>query len=113
MLLPAKAKAKIKDSLKEEKRTIAEEGKYIFRETGRNGCCNEPGIIWRRLPVFIKSSSQLDLLYDIAVKKIDLKELKEFTVHGDKLVAPKPIKPVEEKQEYVDTQIIQIKKIRN
>jgi GTP diphosphokinase / guanosine-3',5'-bis(diphosphate) 3'-diphosphatase len=41
---------------------------------------------------FYKTGSSLDLLYDIAIKKIDLKELKEFTVHGDKLIAPKPVK---------------------
>ena len=41
-------------------------------------------------------------MYEIAIKKIDLKELKDFTVHGDKLIAPKPLKIVEEKPEYVD-----------
>ena len=49
---------------------------------------------------FYKLNSSLDLLYDIAIKKIDLKELKEFTVHGDKLLPPKTIKPAEEKHEY-------------
>ena len=39
---------------------------------------------------FYKLSSQLDLLYKIAVKEIDLKELKEFTVAGDRLEQPKP-----------------------
>ena len=49
---------------------------------------------------FYKKGSSLDLLYDIAIKKIDLKELKEFTLHGDKLVHPKPVKViVEEKTE--------------
>ena len=41
----------------------------------------------------------MDLLYEVAIKKIDLKELKEFTVHGDKLVPPKPVKIIEEKTE--------------
>ena len=50
---------------------------------------------------FYKTGNSLDLLYDIARKKIDLKELKEFTVSGDKLIAPRPEpKPVEEKKEY-------------
>jgi len=31
-------------------------------------------------------------LYDIAIKKIDLKELKEFTASGDRLFFPKPAK---------------------
>ena len=49
---------------------------------------------------FYKIQSTLDLQYEIAVKKIDLRELKDFTVHGDKLVAPKPIKIIEEKPAY-------------
>jgi len=57
------------------------------------------------LASFYKVNSSLDLLYDIAIKKIDLKELKEFTVHGDKIIAPKPIKqPAEEKTEKEHTQ---------
>ena len=50
------------------------------------------------LAAFYKLNSTLDLLYEIAIKKIDLKELKEFTVHGDKLVPPKPVKPVVEEK---------------
>jgi len=38
------------------------------------------------------------LFYDIAVKKTDLRELKDFQVLGDKISAPKIVKPlVEEK----------------
>ncbi len=45
---------------------------------------------------FYKQPSPLDLFYQIAVKNIDLKELKdEFQVVGDKLVVPKPVKMVE------------------
>ena len=39
---------------------------------------------------FYKLPSQLDLLYKIATKSIDLKELKDFHVLGDRLEAPKP-----------------------
>ena len=50
------------------------------------------------LAVFYKVGSSLDLLYEIAVKKIDLKELKDFTTSGEKLIPPKQAKPlVEEK----------------
>jgi GTP diphosphokinase / guanosine-3',5'-bis(diphosphate) 3'-diphosphatase len=51
---------------------------------------------------FYKIQSTLDLLYDIATKKIDLKELKDFTVHGDKLMAPKPEKKVQEEKPTYD-----------
>lgn len=98
-VVTSKAKSKIKDTLKEEKRTIAEEGRYILQRKfdGMNAVMNQTNL--EELAVFYKLNSSLDLLYEIAIKKIDLKELKEFTVHGDKLLAPKPIKPVEEKIE--------------
>lgn len=35
----------------------------------------------------------------MATRGIDLKELSEFNVLGDKLEAPKPVKPVEEKND--------------
>jgi GTP pyrophosphokinase len=41
--------------------------------------------------VFYKLSSHLDLLYKIAVKNIDLKELKDFQVIGNRLEQPKPV----------------------
>ncbi len=101
-VVTSKAKSKIKDTLKEEKRAIAEDGKYILQRKleGMNAVMSQSNI--EELAGFYKLNSSLDLLYDIAVKKIDLKELKEFTVHGDKLIPPKPTKPVEEKPEYVD-----------
>jgi GTP pyrophosphokinase len=45
---------------------------------------------------FYKLNSHLELFYQIAIKNIDLKELKEFKVSGDKLDAPKPLKPLPE-----------------
>jgi GTP diphosphokinase / guanosine-3',5'-bis(diphosphate) 3'-diphosphatase len=96
----SKARAKIKDVLKEEKRTVAEDGKYILQRKldGISAAMNPANL--EELAVYYKTGSTLDLLYDIAVKKLDLKDLKEFTVHGDKLVAPKPVKTVEPKPEY-------------
>ena len=89
-VVTTKAKSKIKDSLKEEKRTIAEEGKYILQRKldGIGAAMSYPNM--EELANFYKLASPLDLLYEIAVKKIDLKELKEFTVAGEKLIAPKP-----------------------
>ena len=43
---------------------------------------------------YFKLPSALDLWYGIAVKNIDLRELKLFHVSGDRLEAPKPAKPV-------------------
>jgi len=100
-VVTSKAKAKIKDTLKEEKRKIADEGKYILQRKleGLGAAMNQQNL--EELSQFYRLGNSLDLLYDIAVKKIDLKELKEFTIHGDKLIPPKPeIKVVEEKPVY-------------
>jgi GTP pyrophosphokinase len=99
-VVTSKAKTKIKDTLKEEKRTIAEDGKYILQRKleAINAVMNQSNL--EELASYYKLNSSLDLLYEIAIKKIDLKELKEFTVHGDKLIAPKPVKVVEEKHEH-------------
>ncbi|QES90988.1 bifunctional (p)ppGpp synthetase/guanosine-3',5'-bis(diphosphate) 3'-pyrophosphohydrolase [Rhizosphaericola mali] len=92
-VVTAKAKSKIKDALKEEKRTIAEDGKYILqRKLDSIGAPNSQNNI-DELVAFYKTSSPLDLYYNIARKSIDLKELKEFKVLGDKLEIPKPERP--------------------
>ncbi|RYY00582.1 MAG: bifunctional (p)ppGpp synthetase/guanosine-3',5'-bis(diphosphate) 3'-pyrophosphohydrolase, partial [Gammaproteobacteria bacterium] len=44
--------------------------------------------------------SPLELYYGIAVKTIDLKEIKEFKVIGDKLEAPRAVRVLEPKPEY-------------
>jgi GTP pyrophosphokinase len=100
MVVTTKAKSKIKDSLKEEKRAIAEEGKSILKKKleGMDASMNQSNL--DEIIAFYKLNSSLDLFYDIAIKKIDLRELKDFHVLGDKITAPKITKPpVEEKQE--------------
>ena len=101
-VVTSKAKSKIKDTLKEEKRKIAEEGKYTLQRKleGLGAAMSQSNL--EELAVFYKVNSSLDLLYEIAIKKIDLKELKEFTVAGDKLVAPKPVRPVVEEKTETD-----------
>ncbi len=91
-VVTAKAKSKIKDALKEEKRKIAEEGKYFAqRKIEATGAAfNQHNI--DELVNYYKQNSQLDLFYNIAVKRIDLKELRDFHVQGDRLEQPKPVK---------------------
>lgn len=96
-VVTSKAREKIKDSLKDERRQIADLGKSILERKLKslNASFNQTNI--EELVNFYKYQSSLDLMYDIAIKKNELKELKEFTIHGDKLIAPKPIKILEEK----------------
>src|SRR6185503_13748377 len=93
-----KAKTKIKDSLKEEKRKIGEEGKYILQKKLEHmgAAMNPPNV--EELTSFYKLQSSLDLFYEISIKKIDLKELKEFNVIGDKIFAPKIQKAIPEEK---------------
>ena len=94
-VITTKAKQKIKDALKEVKRGVAEEGKYIVQRKveGMGASFSQTNI--ETIANFFKFSSQLDFFYQVAVKTIDLKELKEFAVLGDKLEPPKPPKPIE------------------
>jgi len=99
-VVTTKAKTKIKDSLKEEKRKIGEEGKILLKKKLESigTAMNSPNI--EELTSFYKLQSPLDLFYEIAIKKIDLKELKEFKIIADKLFSPKTHKSVvEEKSE--------------
>ena len=90
-VVTAKARSKIKDALREEKRKISEDGKYILqRKLDGIGAAYTPGNL-DEIANFYKLSSQLELLYKIAIKQIDLKELKDFSVVGQKLEQPKPV----------------------
>jgi guanosine-3',5'-bis(diphosphate) 3'-pyrophosphohydrolase len=89
-VVTAKARNKIKDALREEKRKVAEDGKYLLqRKLEAMGAAYSQYNI-EELVQFYKAPSSLDLHYRIATKAIDLKELKEFQVLGDKLEIPKP-----------------------
>lgn len=100
-VVTSKAKGRIRDALKEEKRKVADEGRYTVQRKleGMGVSMSQHNIDelvqWYKLP------SNLDLFYMVAVKNIDLKDLKEFTVMGDRIEAPKPLKLHPEKPEYV------------
>ncbi len=96
LVVTAKAKNSIKDALREEKKSIAEEGKYTLqRKLEGLGASYSPYNI-DQLVNYYKLSSHLDLHYNIATKKNDLKDLKLFQVIGDKIEAPKPLQPITE-----------------
>jgi GTP pyrophosphokinase len=95
-VITSKAKGRIRDALKEEKRKVAEDGKYAVQRKleGMNVTFSQHNI--DELVQWYKLQSPLDLFYQVAVKNIDLKDLKDFKVLGDKLEAPKPLKPISE-----------------
>lgn len=89
-VVTSKAKGRIRDALKEEKRKVADDGKYTLQRKieGMGAAFSQHNI--DEVVSFYKFNSPLDLFYQVAVKNIDLKELKDFKVYGDKLEAPKP-----------------------
>jgi GTP pyrophosphokinase len=95
-VVTAKARGRIKDALKEEKKKIGDEGKYTVQRKleGVGATLNQHNI--DELVHWYKLQSHLDLFYQVAVKNIDLKEIKEFKVVGDKIEAPRPVKTVQE-----------------
>jgi guanosine-3',5'-bis(diphosphate) 3'-pyrophosphohydrolase len=94
-VVTAKARTKTKDALKEEKKGIAEEGKYTVQRKleGLGVAMNQHNI--DELVSYFKLGAPLDLYYGVAVKNIDLKELKEFKVIGERLEAPRPVRHIE------------------
>ena len=84
----AKAKSRIKYYLKEEKRKIGDDGKAVLQRKldHMNVPLSQHNV--NELCVYFKKPSPLDLFYAVAVGSLDLKELKNFSVHGDKLHQP-------------------------
>lgn len=104
-VVTAKARGRIKDALKEEKKKVADEGKYTLQRKleGVGASMQQANI--DELVQYYKLSSNLELFYQIAIKNIDLREIKDFKVTGDRIEAPKPVKPViEQKQESAPAQ---------
>ncbi len=109
-VVTSKAKGRIRDALREEKRKVADEGKYTLQRKleGAGVSFSQHNI--DELVQWYKLTSNLDLFYQIAVKNIDLKDLKDFKILGDKIEAPKPLKIVSEKPEYNPNQATGTKK---
>ncbi len=98
-VVTAKAKNKVKEALKEEKKKVADEGKYTLqRKFEGMGVTMYQGNI-EAIAQFYKLQSNLELFYQIAIKNIDLRELRDFKVHGDRLEAPQPVRITEIKHE--------------
>ena len=90
-VVTAKAKSKIKSSLKEEKRKIAENGKEILERKLKSLKVTYNSDNLYKLSYFFKLPSTLDLFYNVAQGIIDVKQLKEF-VASEKIVENKPEK---------------------
>lgn len=75
----ARARAKIKSSLREEKKEIAEEGKAVLARKLKSQKLSFNESMINELVIHFKLKTSLDLFYRVGVGKIDNKSLKEFT----------------------------------
>ncbi len=84
-VVTGKAKSRIRYYLKEEKRTIAEEGKYIIERKFR--ALNIPFTSQNAQEVaqHYKFTSPLDLYYNLAIGAVDTSAIKNFKIVSDKI----------------------------
>jgi GTP pyrophosphokinase len=87
-LVTSKARAKVKHALKEEKRAIAKQGKEQLEKKLKQYKFPLDDKATHELMQFYRQPTSLELYYNIANKKIDLKELKDFEIKAGKLTAP-------------------------
>lgn len=90
-VLTAKAKSRIKDALKEDKKNIAKDGKAIVikKFDKQHILFNDKNI--KKLEDFYKVENTTDLFYRIAINNIDLSLLEDFEVkHGELFLLQKP-----------------------
>lgn len=87
-LVTSKARAKVKHALKEEKRQIAKHGKEILDKKLKQFKFPHTDKALQEIMGFYRQPTSMELYYHVAMKKIDLKELKDFTIKAGKLVAP-------------------------
>ncbi len=84
-VVTARAKAKIKDALKEEKRKIAAEGRIVVEKK-----CKELHVVFndknlRQLEEYYKLLNSHELFYRVAKKQIDLSQLKDYEIRNGEI----------------------------
>ncbi len=96
-VVTAKAKAKIKSALKEERRKIAEDGKEILERKLKSLKITYNSDNIYKLSYYFKLTSPQDLFYNVAKGLIDMKDLREF-VASEKIIEIKPQDKIEADQ---------------
>ena len=73
-----KAKSKIKDLLREDKRHVADEGKEILQRKLKQLKLDANSQLFEQMRTFFNVNSQFELHYDVGIGKVGLNELKRF-----------------------------------
>jgi len=97
IVVTAKAKAKIKSALKEEKRKVAEDGKEILERKLKSLKITYNSENIQKLSYFFKLPSTQDLFYNVAKGLIDMSGLKEYQA-SEKVIENKPQDKIETEQ---------------
>ncbi len=84
-----KAKAKIKDLLKEAKRKLAEDGKEVLQRKMKQLKIDATPQTFDLMRLYFNVNSQLDLHYEVAIGKIGLNELKRFKEYKPEVQRPR------------------------
>jgi len=74
----ARARAKIKSSLREEKKTIAKDGREVLRRKLKSQKINLNEDTINKMVVFFKLKTSLDLFYRVGIGSIDNQKIKDF-----------------------------------
>ncbi|MBX2845347.1 MAG: bifunctional (p)ppGpp synthetase/guanosine-3',5'-bis(diphosphate) 3'-pyrophosphohydrolase [Saprospiraceae bacterium] len=101
----SKAKGRIRSALKDEKRTIAQEGKEMLIRRLKAMKLSTGHENQHEITNHFGLGTALDLHYEIAKRNIDLAELKKFTIKGDRLFAPKEIEEIQTKDVIIDADV--------
>jgi GTP pyrophosphokinase len=89
-VVTAKARSVIKQSLKDEQRKIAAQGKELLEKKLKQLKIEDNEATLVLLMNYFKALSSLELYFNIATKKINLDELNKLEVVGGKLKLPRP-----------------------
>lgn len=87
-LITSKARSKVKNALKEERRTVAVQGKEIIEKKLKNMKVSFDDKNIGEMLQFYHQPSTLEFYFKVARKEIDLKELKDFKIKGGRIIAP-------------------------
>lgn len=99
----AKAKSRIKYYLREEKRMKAQDGKEILARKLDHMKVPASQQNLHEIANYFNYPSPTDLLYSVAIGGFDVRDLAQFTVLGDKLIAPEPVRKEESASEQNDS----------
>ena len=87
-LITSRARSKVKNALKEEKRAVAAEGKTLLEKRLKAIKAEFFDKNIQLLMEYYHQPTSMELYYRISTKDITLKELKDFVVQGGKLIPP-------------------------